>query len=267
MEAGGVTSSIENLVEELVAAYDPARSVALPHEVMNLGLDGAHQVRAAVIRRLCDERGAVVTAYKVGLTSGPAQTSMGAKAPVYGELLDEWILRSPATITTGELHCAVLEAEMAFVFDETLSPRASRDEIRAKSHVTAALDVPDSRCTGWYPIADAVIVDLIADNAFAGRLVVGEPVVPTAEVDLISARVELRVDGAPVDHGTGANVLGDPLAAVEWLSVQLAARRLVIEAGDIVSAGAVTAPVLGRPGLFEADLGGLGTASLEISPS
>ncbi|HMJ76863.1 MAG TPA: fumarylacetoacetate hydrolase family protein [Iamia sp.] len=262
-----MTSSIERLVDGLVDAYDPGRSVPLPHEVMSLGLDDARQVRAGVLRRLGDARGAVVTGYKVGLTSATAQAAMGARDPVYGELLDPWILRSPARITTGDLHCAVVEAELAFVFDEPLSPRASRDEIAAKSRVTAAMDVPDSRCAGWYPIADVVLVDLVADNAFAGRLVVGEATVPTASVDLVATRVELRVDGTPVDHGTGANVLGDPLAAVVWLSDQLADRRLAIKAGDVVSAGTMTAPVVGRPGLFEADFGELGTATLEISPS
>ena len=260
-------TSITDLVDDLVAADGAGASVRLPHEVMHLGLDAARQVRSSVIHRLCEVRGARVSGYKVGLTSPPAQSAMGAHEPVYGELLDEWIVRSPARITHGELHCAVVEAELSFVFDEPLSPNATHDEVVAKSRVAAALDVPDSRYLGWYPLPEAVLVDMVADNSFAGRLVVGEAIRSTASVDLVEARVELRFNGRVVDRGTGASVLGDPVASVVWLSRQLAESRRAIAAGDVVSAGTLTAPVVGRPGVFEADFGELGVATLEISPA
>ena len=66
--------------------------------------------------------------------------------------------------------------------------------------------------------------DVVADNASAGRYVVGAPVSPDG-IDLRLVGVVLEHNGEVVATASGAASLGHPAAAVAWLVRSLARSR------------------------------------------
>ena len=84
--------------------------------------------------------------------------------------------------------------------------------------------------------------DVVADDASAGRFVVGAPV-PVAGIDLRLVGVVLEHRGEVVGTASGAASLGHPAAAVAWLVRSLAADGEGVRAGQLVLSGGLTAAV------------------------
>ncbi len=89
----------------------------------------------------------------------------------------------------------------------------------------------------------------MADNSLDAGIVLGSDVDP-AGIALGDESVTLRVDGSPVDSGVGADVLGNPLAALTWLADAVDG----LAAGALVTTGSLTEP-------FPVDAGETVTAS------
>ena len=108
--------------------------------------------------------------------------------------------------------------------------------------MATGIEILDSRYGG----AQITTEDLIADNASAGRFVVGPPVPPDG-IDLRLVGVMLEHNGQVVGTAAGAAALGHPAAAVAWLVRSLAASGEGLLAGQVVLSGGLTAAVPVRP--------------------
>jgi 2-keto-4-pentenoate hydratase len=82
--------------------------------------------------------------------------------------------------------------------------------------------------------------DVVADNASAGRYVIGTPV-PVDGIDLRLVGVILEQNGDVVATASGAASLGHPAAAVAWLVRSLAADDEGLRRGDVILSGGLTA--------------------------
>ena len=82
-----------------------------------------------------------------------------------------------------------------------------------------------------------------APDGVSGEFLVGARAVPVAAVDLTLEACLVEVGGQVVDSATGAAVLGNPARALALAAGQLAGQDLAIEAGWVVLAGGLTAPV------------------------
>jgi len=60
------------------------------------------------------------------------------------------------------------------------------------------------------------------------------------KLDLASVEVSVEVNDALQEKASGAQVLGNPLNSVIWLTNQLVARGLALEPGAIVMSGSFT---------------------------
>jgi 2-oxo-3-hexenedioate decarboxylase len=112
------------------------------------------------------------------------------------------------------------------------------DVLNAASAVAVGIEVLDSR----YQDYRFTIPDVVADNASAGRYVVGTPV-PVAGIDLRLVGVVLEHNGVVAATASGAASLGHPAAAVAWLVRALAAHGEGLTAGQLVLTGGLTAAV------------------------
>jgi 2-oxo-3-hexenedioate decarboxylase len=117
--------------------------------------------------------------------------------------------------------------------------------------VAPAFEVVQSHFPGWKFQA----ADTVADGGLHGRLVLGARVPLSALGDdpaavLAALAVDLACDGAHVETGRGANVLGSPLAALAHLVALLAQQgdAVALRAGDVVTTGTVTAAYPVRTG-------------------
>ena len=112
--------------------------------------------------------------------------------------------------------------------DDDLSDEA----IRAAAGVALpAIEIVDSRIRDW----SIGIVDTVADNGSSALFVLGESRIPVADIDFVSRAMTLTEDGAVVSQGRGADCLGSPLIALQWLARTARDNGSPLRAGHIVA--------------------------------
>lgn len=224
----------------------------------------------AVQQALVAERvaaGAIVTGRKIGLTSPAVQRQLGVDRPDFGVLFADtaW----PEADAGGAVDVTRflqprIEAEVAFVLGTDLDDAdATSASVRdAVDQVVAALEIVDSRVAGW----DVSLADTVADNASGGGYVLGARRVPLDEVEPAAVGMTMTVDGQVVSTGSGADCLGDPLAALAWLARTAAVLGDPLRAGDLVLSGALGPMSPVAPGArVRAEITGLGTVRTVFS--
>jgi 2-keto-4-pentenoate hydratase len=220
-------------------------------------VDTAYAVQEAQVTAWLAQGRRLVGA-KIGLTSKAAQETFGVYEPDFGVLLADMAVPDAMEIDPSRLLQPKVEAEVAFVIGADLPQEQVTvvDILRAIEYVLAAIEVVDSRITGW----DISLVDTVADNASSGLFVLGDRPVRVADVDLRLCGMVLSDGGELVSVGAGAACLGNPLHAVAWLAGTLARRGRPLRAGDVVLSGALGPMVAVRPGAaYEARITGLGS--------
>jgi 2-oxo-3-hexenedioate decarboxylase len=198
---------------------------------------------------------------KLGLTSKAKQKVMNVAAPLYGFVTSGMLAPYGEPVPLADLIHPRVEPEIAFLLARDVgAPATVTSVLAATEQIFAAVDVLDSR----YENFRFTLPDVVADNASAGRFLIGPQAVPPAELgDLGLLGCVLRVNGEVVATAAGAAVMGHPAASVAWLANQLAARDQYLHAGWLVFSGGLTEPVPLEPGVFvSAQLGGLGTVDV-----
>ncbi|MCP2254512.1 2-oxo-3-hexenedioate decarboxylase [Prauserella aidingensis] len=233
---GMTTTSGGAEIDRLATILDDAATNGAAIEQLS-ELDGApiadaYAVQQAVVQRRLG-RGERLTGLKMGLTSAAKMTQMGVDAPIWGRLTDAMSITGDGTVPlTGRIHPR-MEPEVAFRIGRDAVPGdAFADVVDA---VAPALELIDSRYAGFR----FTLPDVIADNTSAAGYAIGRwrPV----PAGITGLGVTLEVDGAPVQTGTTAAILGDPRRAFDE-AVRLAADSgLRLRAGWVLLAGAATA--------------------------
>lgn len=224
------------------------------------GLAYAVQQRVVAARRAA---GARVVGHKIGLTSTAVQQQLGVDQPDFGLLLDDMAYEDGAVLPATAVLQPRVEAEIAFVLgadlaDGDLPPERVR---AAVAYAVPALEICGSRITGW----DITLSDTVADNASAGAFVLGRERVALDAFEPRTAVMTMSVDGRPVSEGTGADCLGDPLAAVSWLARTARDLGDPLRAGHVVLSGALGPMHPLTPGArVTAVIRGLGTVTAAL---
>jgi 2-keto-4-pentenoate hydratase len=130
-----------------------------------------------------------------------------------------------------------VEAEVAFKMRTTLGGPGvtAASALPAVEGALAALELPDFMFSGR-PRA----VDFVANSVIANAIVLGTALTPLQGLDLAAEEVVCEDNGKIVGTYTAAGVMGNPLNALAWLANHLAGRGLLLKAGDIVMAGAIS---------------------------
>lgn len=257
-----------NAVAAAAARLEDARQRRAPcppvRDLLPAGdLAAAYAVQARLIagRRAA---GARVVGHKIGLTNPKVQVQLGVDQPDFGILLSDMLCPEDQPVTITELLQPRIEAELAFVLARDLDQPSvtEADVAAATAHVSAALEIVDSRIAGW----DITITDTIADNASSGLFVLGTERVPLSAVDMTGAEMTMRSGGRVVSSGTTAECLGSPLAAVAWLARTTRGLGSPLRAGDIVLSGALGPMAAVTPGsAFTASVAGAGTVTASFT--
>jgi 2-keto-4-pentenoate hydratase len=217
--------------------------------------------------------GQAVVGWKIAATSRAGQEHIGVPGPLAGRILASFAHPDGAAISLAGNRMRVAEAEFGFLLDRDLPPRAATygvDEVLAAvARLVPVIEVPDSR---FEDFAHAGEAQLLADNACAGRFIVGADTgADWRGIDLCSHPVQGRVlrDGRTVLErtGSGAAVLGDPRVALAWLVNELSGLGLAAEAGQLVSTGTCFVPLPVQPGdLVSVEFGPLGQVAVRFEP-
>lgn len=245
---------------QLLAAYaSGVPTDPLTEQYPDFHLDDAYQVQQEQLQEWL-ARGRTVVGHKVGLTAAAMQKQLGIDQPDYGLLFDDSAHDSGAQLSTADLISPLVEPEVAFVLAHALKgPGVTpEDALAAVGHVSASLEVIDSRIADWR----IGLVDTIADNASSAAHVIQPLGVRAGSVDLTSVDCHFSRNGEVVERGRSDAVLGSPVNALAWLANTLGSRGVGLEAGHVILSGAITAAVPTHPGdTFSATLTGIGTVT------
>lgn len=186
-------------------------------------------------------KGARVVGYKAGLTSHAKMKQMGVTDPVFGFLVDEYVVPEGGEVKVSELIHPKVEPEICFITrTELKGPGCHIGAVLAASDVVLpGIEVIDSR----YRDFKFDLKSVIADNTSASRFIVGGRIAPARDLDLRTLGVVLEKNGEPVALGAGAAVLGHPAAAVAMLVNHLGRRGQSLPAGSLILSGGITEAV------------------------
>jgi 2-keto-4-pentenoate hydratase len=252
-------------LKELLSAYETGVPVPpLRERVIPVGdIAAAYAVQREMTEHW-QTQGRRLVGAKIGLTSRAVQEVFGVFQPDFGVLFADMAVPDGETVELDRLIQPKVEAEIAFVLSADLPNKESTsvDVMRAVDYLLPAIEIVDSRITGW----DISIVDTVADNASSGLYVLGTGPVALKDVDLRLCGMVLEHAGEPVSVGAGAACLGNPLNAVTWLARTQARMGTPLRAGDVVLSGALGPMVAVTPGAtYEARISGLGSVRVGFS--
>lgn len=231
--------------------------VGLPDDLRPVTREQGYAIQARLERRSAFP----LRGWKIAATSKAGQAHIAVDGPLAGRLLAERVFESGSRLAFGCNQMRVAEAEFAFRIGVDLPPRATEysvDEVMAAvGALHPAIEVPDSRYVDFTVVGAP---QLIADNACAHQFVLGPPAPETwRSIDLAAHRVVGSVEGRLERDGIGANVLGDPRAALAWLVNEVSGLNLTLRAGQVVTTGTCLVPLPIAPGdRVSCDFGTLG---------
>lgn len=257
-------------VDRAAALLEEARHAAttipaLPPDARPADLADAY----AIADRLDERLGWDVAGWYLGATNTEIQRLLGLDGPYRSRVYRRLLHDSPATLAPADFPPMVIECEFAFRLAADLparpEPYATAEVAAAIGSVHAAIEVVAGHLERWI---EQEVWSVIADNGTDGAVIVGPAVTDWQGIDLASVPVVLRRNGEVVREGTGANVLGDPLAAFAWLANERRAAGDGLVAGMTCNTGTATSICPVGPGdELVASFGPLGDAVLRITPA
>lgn len=182
-----------------------------------------------------------VAGWKVAATAPEVQEVYGVTGPFCGPFYAPTTFTSPARPKAGNFGHLCVESEFAFRFG---APLPARKEGYAREEMLDAIDVLIPAFELISPRFNTLLQDRVAlataDCALNGGFVLGAPIARWRTLDLAAEKVVFTVDGDVKGEGTGANVLGHPFNALDWLVNALSQRGIDLNAGEVVSTGTCT---------------------------
>jgi 2-oxo-3-hexenedioate decarboxylase/2-keto-4-pentenoate hydratase len=224
----------------------------------------AYRIQDALVALVAAETGTAAAGYKIGLTTKRMQAFCGIDQPIAGVVLADRVVQSGARLDPQAYGRLGIEFEICVRLGCELpgreAPYLVSEVAAAIDGVCAAVEIVDDRGAD-YAALDAV--SLVADNSWNAGVVLGA--FRTPDMDLAAAVGTVTKSGETIGSGTGADVLGHPLAAVAWLADHLGLSGRSLRAGDLVMTGSMVTTRFPEPGdAYHFDIAGLGTVEVTI---
>jgi 2-keto-4-pentenoate hydratase len=197
--------------------------------------------------------------YKIATTTKVMQQLMGIDHPCGGGIFADSVHPSPAALPASGFMNLAIECEIAVRLGAPLTgDRLSPDQIAASiAEVMPAFELIEDR-KAVYRDTDAR--SLIADNAWNGGIVLGQPthVDPRA----ITGRAgRLTIGAAAPREGRCEDIV----ATVGWVAALMVERGRPIQAGQIIITGSVIATVPAERTTYLFAVDGLGEIALTVN--
>jgi 2-keto-4-pentenoate hydratase len=225
-------------IEQAGQALGEARRERMPLSGLPDGLPADEATAYAIQQHAIGAYGGDHAGYKIGATNPAAQELLGTDHPFRAPLFAADCHDSGATLAEPGYGLIGLEPEFALRLGSDLPARADPytiDDVRA----AVATVHPAFELIGLRLPSELFTKVLVVTADFGANVgfVAGEGIAGWREHDLAEVPVQVRVDGAEVARGSGANVLGHPLNALLWLANELRADGEGLATGDWVSTG------------------------------
>ena len=181
--------------------------------------------------------------FKIGATSRRMQEYLGLPGPLAGFMAEAGLHGSGSTLSFGSFLHPGVECELAVVLAHDLPPGpcSSAQAATAVGELMAGIEVVENR---YGPLDVLGSATLVADQVYHAGAVLGAPYADWRGLDLCSLAGNVSVDGQERGAGTGADLLGDPMAALAWLAASKEAKAFGgLRAGQVVMLGSVCPPI------------------------
>lgn len=241
LSGGLVAQASESPLALRLAGYFRTHSPA-PDLLNGVDLVAAERIQDEYVARLQQDMGSVV-GYKAGLTAPAAQRRFAVDHPLLGILLRDMLQASPARLSLRSGARLLVEADLLLrVSDSSINHARDWSELlRAVDAVIPFVEVPDLL---YAPDVRITAPLLQAANVGARWGVAGTPIPLRAGQDwyrrLAEFQASLQTPQGEFAQGQGRDLLGHPLAVVEWLRDAVQARGRHLNPGDLLSLGSLT---------------------------
>ncbi len=228
-----------HLVELARTVDDAARTAkAIPQlsiEYPGLSVEDAYEIqRLSFARRL--QRGEKRIGIKMGLTSRAKMIQVNVDEVIWGRLSDAMLLEEGGSLSLSRYVHPRIEPEIVFLLKKPLAGRVTAlQALAAVEAIAPAMEVIDSR----YENFKFSLADVIADNSSSSGIVVGPWARP--DQDFSNLGMVMAVNGRPVQIGSSAAILGNPIRSLVSAADMVARAGETLEPGEIVMAGGATA--------------------------
>jgi 2-oxo-3-hexenedioate decarboxylase len=270
-----VTALHEAIARRLLDAWD-ARTLLEPITASEpeFDADAAYDVlRCIETERLA--RGWIPVGRKIGFTNTTIWELYGVTGPMWARVWDRTVHVAAAgaavSISLAPFVQPRIEPEVVFGLSGRI-PAASSDAVELLSCVAwmaPGFEIVQCQFPGWRFAAP----DSTASFGLHGALVVGARVAVTDEnraavaAALATFELTLSRDGAVVERGSGANVLGSPALALGFLERTVARQPQFSSpaAGELITTGTLTNAYAIEPGeRWESHYGALGLDGITL---
>ena len=236
---------LEALARERLAAQDEARVIErFSSRYPGLSLEDAYEIAKGVHEeRLRQGRRAV--GRKIGFTNPAMWAAFGVSQPIWGYMYDTTVHdlgRERAWSLAGFTETKI-EPEIVLHFGKAPPAGDAAQVLACIDWIAPGFEIVQSPFPAWkFDAADAVTVAGLHAMLLIGERKSVAELGPGTERALERFRLMLLRNGEPVASGSGADVLGSPLAAIAHLVATLQAQPAFapIAAGDIVTTGTIT---------------------------
>ncbi|UXM95075.1 4-oxalocrotonate decarboxylase [Bartonella sp. HY329] len=250
---------LELFAKRLDDAQKNVKAIAqLTDEVASL-----NKAEALAIQKLSMQerykRGEKRIGVKMGLTSIAKMRQVNVDEVIWGRLTDEMLINEGGFVSRQKFIHPRAEPEIAFLLKRDLPKGATGpDIVNAIEAIMPAIEIIDSR----YENFQFRLADVIADNSSSSGVMFGHPQLPRNVENL---GMIMRFNGRPVEMGSSAAILGNPLRALTEAVRLTHEADEPLKAGDLVLAGASTAAANMYPGLYvSVEVQGLGSAGFTM---
>jgi 2-oxo-3-hexenedioate decarboxylase/2-keto-4-pentenoate hydratase len=236
----------------------------LTPEVRPGSLEQAYDIQANLNARLVEAGFGAGVGAKIGCTTPVMQQYLKINHPCAGSLFAATVAEGVVTRPRRDFVRPGVECEIAVDITRDITDIDAPTPEAVAPYVASArasIEIVDDR---WIDFAQVSTPTLIADNFFNAGCVLGPSVtVDPMNLDTVTGR--MVINGQEVGNGTGADILGHPLAALAWLAQHRIARGDPLREGQVVTLGSLVQTVwIDRGDKVEIELPELGTCSLVI---
>ena len=227
--------SLDDLAEIADQAARTASAIPQFTHHQQLTVADAYEIQArSVGRRLA--RGERRVGMKMGLTSKAKMAQVGVDEVIWGRLTDAMAVSEASQVSLARYVHPRVEPEIAYLIGAPLAGAVSAAQaMAAVAAVAPAAEIIDSRFKDFR----FSLPDVIADNSSSSGFVIGSWSDPTTPVQNLG--IILETNGRPVEIGSSAAILGDPVRSLVAAARMVADANEQLERGWIVLAGGATA--------------------------
>ena len=184
-------------------------------------------------------RGETLLGYKLGFTSRLKMQQMGVHDMIWGRLTSSMLLEEGAHMELDHFIHPRAEPEICFLIKKDIThPISLLQAVDYLEALAPAIEIIDSR----YENFKFSLEDVVADNCSSAGVVLGKwrsPNQPIHNLGMI-----LEINQKPVQIGSSAAILGDPMRSL------VAAARLVLQNGGVINQGEIILAGAATPAVY-----------------